>query len=364
MRCKHVLPLPLVVVLVGGAFDGCGRLSEEADSRRPGLEVDIVVEGVRFRHRDDVLAGSLYRPGRAGCFPAVALVLGSGEHDRAYGGVGPALGRHFARHGVVCLAWDRPGVGESTGDCAAQSFPDRAAEALAAVRFLRARAEVRGDAVGLWGHSQGAAVAPLAASVSRDVAFLIAVAGWQGPAWMQDLVRVESELRADAFAEADVAAAVAFARRRMDLIRGAGSFEALDREQEAVKGRAWFPYVHRCDRRTFDSGRRQVGQDSSASWEAVHCPVLVVYGDKDTSSGPPDAMVAVIRRGLAKAGNRDVTVAVLPHANHGLCRANTGGRKEAAERAAARPENSPPDFVPGYLGTMVGWLSTRFGAVP
>jgi pimeloyl-ACP methyl ester carboxylesterase len=191
----------------------------------------VVAEEVSFRHAGDVLAGTLYGPDAPGPHPEVALVLGSGRQDRGYGGVGTALGGHFARRGFACLTWDKPGVGESTGDHTAQTFPDRAGEALVAVRFLRGRPDVRREWVGLWGHSQGGAVAPLAASLSADVGFVIAVAGWQGPAWEQDPVRVECELRANGSPEADVRAGVAFARRRMDLIRGAGTFEESDREQ-------------------------------------------------------------------------------------------------------------------------------------
>jgi alpha-beta hydrolase superfamily lysophospholipase len=131
----------------------------------------MAVEEVEFRHGDHRLAGSLYLPGGTGPFPAVAMVLGSGARDRAYGGAVPVIGGHFSKHGIACLAWDKPGVGGSTGDFNAQTFQDRAGEALAAVRFLRERKDIVPGRVGLWGHSQGGMVAPLAASLSDQVAF-------------------------------------------------------------------------------------------------------------------------------------------------------------------------------------------------
>ena len=118
---------------------------------------------------------------------------------------------------------------KSTGDYNPQTFRDRADEALAAVRFLRGRSEVRKDRVGLWGHSQGGTVAPLAASLSGEVAFLIEVGGSQVVAWRQDSLRVEAELRADGFPEDDIREAVAFARMRMDLIRGQGRVRGLEK---------------------------------------------------------------------------------------------------------------------------------------
>jgi pimeloyl-ACP methyl ester carboxylesterase len=347
-------PAILGVLLLTGSLGGCATRPSPAEGGK-----EPATEEVRFRHGADVLAGTLFLPARPGPHPAVALVLGSDPVDRTYGGAGTALARHFARHGVACLSWDKPGVGESTGDHASQTFRDRADEALAAVQYLRGRADVRRDRVGFWGHSQGGMVAPLAASLSADVAFLIEVSGWQGPVWQQDAVRVGAELRADGFAEADVERAVAFAQRRMELIRGTGPFEDLDREQMAVLDQPWFVAVHRCDRTLFYSARRNVGQDTAPYWEKVRRPVLVIYGDKDVSSGPPESLIAVIRRGLAKAGNADVTVRIFADADHSLCRTKTGGPKEARERARSRPKGAGPDFVPGYLDAMTDWLAAK-----
>jgi pimeloyl-ACP methyl ester carboxylesterase len=204
-------------------------------------------------------------------------------------------------------------------------------------------------------------VAPLAASLTPEVAFVIEVSGWQGPAWQQDPVRVEAELRADGFAEADIEKATAFARMRMNLIRGTGPFEELDQAQQAVLMLPWFKAVHRCDRALFHSARRMVGYDSGPSWEKVRCPVLVIYGAKDTSCGPPARLVAVIRRGLAKARNPDVTVKIFPNADHSLCPADTGGRPQAGQPARMRKSEDDPDFVAGYLDTMTTWLDERFG---
>jgi dienelactone hydrolase len=289
----------------------------------------------------------------------VVFLAGSGDTDRTNHGLCPPLWRHFAGHGFASMAWDRPGVGRSTGDFEAQTFADRAEEALAAVRFLRQRPDIRADRVGLWGFSQGGIVAPLAAASSADVAFLIEVSGCQTVAWKQDLYRVEAELRADGFPEAEVAEAAALARRRMDLIRGAGPFEDLDEAQAKVRDRSWFEYVHYCDRKRFQSGTLTVAFDPGPFWEKVGCPVLAVFGEKDTSCPVADS-VAVVRRGLEKAGNRDVTVKVFARADHGITVSETGGRKEARERQRSRPAGAEPEFAPGYLDTLSGWLTQRF----
>ena len=70
----------------------------------------------------------------------------------------------------------------TTGDFNTRTFRDQAEVTLAALDYLRARDDIRPDRVGLWGHSQGGMIAPLAAAISDKVAFLIEVSGWQGPA--------------------------------------------------------------------------------------------------------------------------------------------------------------------------------------
>ena len=304
----------------------------------------VIVEEVNFRNGSDILSGSLYRPGGTGPYPAIVMILGSEGHDRDYGGVGPALGRHFARSGFACLSWDRPGIGRSAGDYNKQTFRDRADEALAAVWLLRERKEIRRDQIGVWGHSQGGMIAPLAASLSDNVAFLIEVSGWQGPAWKQDPARVEAELRAAGFPEADVGQAVAFARKRMEMIRGTGPYSDLEAAQNAVKALPWFRSVHLCDRVRFEAARGIVGNDSTDWWSRVRCPVLVLYGGRDVSTGPPEPLIAIIRRGLAVARNDDVTVRVFPDADHSLCRVPAGTRSGEGARAKRTAQGSRPGF--------------------
>ncbi len=155
--------------------------------------------------------------------------------------------------------------------------------------------------------------------------------------------------------------ATAFAKTRMDLIRGNKPFEVLDKAQQKVKTASWFEYIHLCDAPLFYSARRNIEQDTEPWWEKVHCPVLALFGDKDTSSGPPEPLVAIIRRGLAKAGNPNLTVRIFANADHSLCHTRTGGHKEARERAQAKSKATGPHFVDGYLTAMSVWLERQVG---
>jgi pimeloyl-ACP methyl ester carboxylesterase len=343
------------VVIVVLLWTARGRTTAQVSQRDTPLREEVV----HFEANGNSLTGVLVRPTTPGPHPAIVFVNGSGDADRTGHGVFPHLWRHFARQGFACLSWDRPGVGQSSGDFETQSFADRAEETLAAVAWLRSRSDIRKNQVGLWGFSQGAAVAPLAASESADIAFVIEVSGHQLPTWQQDLYRVEAELKADGFSKADIAKALEIARLRMDLIRGSGPFEELDETQKQLMGRPWFAYVHPCDRKRFESGQRTVHFDPGPCWEKVRCPVLAIHGDRDTST-PTEQSVAVVRAGLQKGGNADLTVKVFAKADHRISVSETGGRKEADRRANARAAEAGPEFAPGYLDTMSGWLVERF----
>jgi pimeloyl-ACP methyl ester carboxylesterase len=343
----------VIVLLLWSAWRG-----RSAANGPPGVTREVEVQ---FQAGGNTLAGVLVLPVSPGPYPAVVFLNGSGAADRTGNKAFPHVWAQLARRGFACLSWDRPGVGKSSGDFEAQSFDDRAREALAAVQFLRSRPEIRPDRIGLWGFSQGGAVAPLAASLTGDLAFVIVVSGSQVPAWEQDLYRVEAELRADGHSDKVVAEALEIARLRMELMRKGGVFEELDEAQKSCVGRPWFEYVQYCERKRFESGKLQVGFDPGPYWEKVRCPVLGLFGDKDTSTAV-EASVAVMRKGLEGAGNKDLTIKIFPKANHSLAPSDTGGRKEARERAKTRATGDDPEFVPGYPDTASAWLEERFGA--
>ncbi len=179
-------------------------------------------EAVRFDAGTNHLAGVLVRPTKPGPYAAVVFLTDAGASDHTEQGTIPVVARQLAARGFACLSWDRPGVDKSSGDYHIQAIPDRVDEALAAVRFLQSRSDIRRDRVGLAGIGQGGTVAPAAAAQSTDVAFVVAVGGWQLIGWEQELYRIEHELRADGFSDKAVAEALELARLKIELLRGDG----------------------------------------------------------------------------------------------------------------------------------------------
>ncbi|WP_446038505.1 alpha/beta hydrolase family protein [Streptomyces sp. SID1121] len=120
------------------------------------MSTDGVLRDVRFPAGAATLAGSLGVPqGSGGASPGVVLIGGSGASDRDNDTYFPPIRRHFLNAGFAVLSYDKRGVGESSGDWRESTLDDLAADAAAALDFLRDRPEVRADAVGLFGHSEG-----------------------------------------------------------------------------------------------------------------------------------------------------------------------------------------------------------------
>ena len=123
------------------------------------------------------LAGTLTLPRGEGPFPAVVLISGSGPQDRDETVFGHkpflVLADDLTRRGVAVLRVDDRGVGKSTGKRSDATTDDYAADVLACVELLKTRKEIDPKRIGLVGHSEGGLIAPLVASRSKDVAFIV-----------------------------------------------------------------------------------------------------------------------------------------------------------------------------------------------
>lgn len=127
------------------------------------------------------LAGTLTLPKTGGPFPAVVLITGSGPQDRDEALLGHrpflVLADYLTRQGIAVLRYDDRGVGKSTGEFAKATSADFATDVLAGVEYLKTRQEINPKQIGLIGHSEGGLIAPMVATRSSDVAFMVLMAG-------------------------------------------------------------------------------------------------------------------------------------------------------------------------------------------
>src|SRR5690606_23287968 len=144
----------------------------------PYISQDITFDNLKAKI---TLAGTLTMPKGKGRFPAVVLISGSGPQNRNEELMGHrpflVLSDHLTRNGIAVLRYDDRGFGASTGDFGSATSADFATDAESAMAYLKSRSEINGNAIGLIGHSEGGLIAPMVAADSKDVAFVVLMAG-------------------------------------------------------------------------------------------------------------------------------------------------------------------------------------------
>ena len=82
--------------------------------------------------------------------------------------------------------------------------------------------------------------------------------------------------------------------------------------------------------------------DPGPYWEKYYGPVLALYGGKDDSV-PAQRNADALRAALKRAGNRDVTIEILPDANH-----------EGMD--PTKQDGDVATFVPGTMSRPLHWV--------
>jgi pimeloyl-ACP methyl ester carboxylesterase len=272
------------------------------------------------------LEGTLTVPKGAGPFPAAVLIAGSGPQDRdnAVANHSPflVLADYLTRKGIVVLRYDKRGIGKSSGSADKSTTLDFAADAQAAVDFLKARKDVDPSRVGLIGHSEGAMIAPYVASHYKHVAWIVLLAP---PATKgEDTLIKQSELigRAGGLTDAQLVASLSFDHMAYDLARKEKDPKVLaDKLNELVKSTeldaALPPAALEAQLRMMASPwfRFFLDYDPLPALQSVKIPVLILFGQKDLQV-PPKINLPMAQKALKEAGNTNAEVRELPELNH------------------------------------------------
>ncbi|MEV5720286.1 alpha/beta hydrolase [Amycolatopsis mediterranei] len=264
----------------------------------PASAADVTNDDVTFTNGGVTLHGTVVAPPGGTKLPGLVMIHGSGAHLRDdYRFEAEA----FARQGIATLIYDKRTDGYSQFE---RSYSTLADDALAAVEALRKRPEVDPARVGVWGLSEGGWVAPLAASRSSDVAFVVTLGanGVEPP--RQQAWAIENQLRRLGMAGSIVRMASSTMMRQL-------------------VGGGVFPEAH---------------HDPVPVLKSLRQPVLGLWGAKDVLT-PPGEAVQIFRESLAHH-----TLRVFPDAQHQLRRTTDGFDKL-------------PGHAPGYLELVGSWVN-------
>jgi pimeloyl-ACP methyl ester carboxylesterase len=181
------------------------------------------------------------------------------------------------------VTFDRRGEGRSTGERSRGQFRRQADDALAVIEHVGGLRGVSSGRIGLWGISQGGWVAPLAATLSSQVAFLVLVASVGVTPGEQMRWAARFQAAAEHGAEAGERAAHVWSLLLV-WMRGAdrGPLEAAIAD---ARTQPWWPQVLMPGELPPDAERRAIEEeldfDPEPVFRDVRVPVLLVYGDQD-----------------------------------------------------------------------------------
>ena len=142
----------------------------------------FVSENVSFTGTDTLhYGGTLTLPKGQKRSAAVIILSGTNPQNRdgemAGHKVFKEIAEYLSSRGIAVLRTDDRGVGETNGDYSQATTYDFATDAIAAVKYLKTRKDIKHNRIGLLGHSEGGAVASIATARCKDVAFMISAAG-------------------------------------------------------------------------------------------------------------------------------------------------------------------------------------------
>lgn len=324
-------------------------------------------EDVLFENDIDnvVLAGTLTFPKDGNNFPAVILISGSGGQDRNEEIFNHkpflVIADYLTRNGIAVLRFDDRGIAQSTGDHSTATTEDFARDVLAGVQFLKERKEIDKTKIGLIGHSEGGIIAPLVATQSNDIAFIIMMAGTGIPG--DSILYLQGALiqRAEGISEEEIQKSLKTQKELFSIIKHStdenlekelkekliAEIQKMSNEDKAKLGdpdtyidmqlktltSPWFKYFLKFN--------------PASVLEKVKCPVLAINGEKDLQV-PPKENLSAIKTALEKGGNKNFEVVELKGLNHLFQTSETGKISEYGQIEET--------ISPLALQTMLAWI--------
>jgi uncharacterized protein len=302
-----------------------GTLAAPARPQEPQPPYPYRVEEVTVRSDDVTLAGTVTAPPGPGPFPGVVMITGSGAQDRdeTLAGHKPflLLADTLTRAGFVVLRTDDRGVGGSGGTLDGTPYDVLADDALAGAALLRERPDV--GRVGLFGHSEGGYLAPLAAQRGRvDFAVLMA-----GPAVPGGDVLIEQNqllLTAAGLPPDQVSAQVSAVRALVAQVRSGN----LDAARQTLRDQATAQGVNpEAAAAQVDALVPFLTYDPQPALRALRIPTYAFFGEKDLQVPPAQSEIPM-RDALRLAPSSEVRT--FPGLNHLMQPAATGSVQEYA----------------------------------
>ena len=274
-----VVVVVAVVLLIPFVFKGEARAALVG----PTLS-EIDYTEVSFNNGDLQLAGMLILPEGEGPFPVAVIIHGSGTSSRENKWY-LTVAKHLQENGIAVLLPDKRGSEKSEGDWRGASFDDLAGDTLSAISYIKEQNQFEYSTIGVLGMSQGGWIAPLVATKSDDVSFVVSMSG-----------------------------------------AGVTSDEQLLFEEiNSITAMGTYPFVARLiaplttkNIQQMDFWRPIAGYDPLPYWERIEAPCFAAFGGDDKNVPVEESVTRL------QALEKEMLIKVYPDGGHGITNPNTG----------------------------------------
>ena len=325
-------------------------------------------EEVTFLNKKEniLLSGTLTLPKKEGNYPVVILISGSGAQNRDNEVLGHksflVIADHLTKNGIGVLRYDDRGVGKSKGNFKMATSADFATDVESAVTYLKTRKEIHPKKIGLVGHSEGGFIAPIVASKSKDVSYIVLLAGTGISG--DKILLLQQDLIARASGVSDIII-------KKSLETNSKMFEMINKSKDSLTLKTALTNLLMDSLKNNTSAEmpngmtkdefvnRQIDQISSPWMQyfikfdpaktlvKIKCPVMAVNGEKDLQV-PPKENLSAIKNALIKGGNKNITTKEYINLNHLFQECKTGSPDEYA--------TIEQTFSPIVLNDITQWI--------
>ena len=352
-------------------FKRIGEMPKPNRPQDPKKPYPYNEEEVSYRNEKDniKIAGTLTLPRTDGPHAAVLLITGSGSQDRneTIAGHHPflVLADYLTRNGIAVLRVDDRGVGGTDIGSLSATSENFAEDVLAGVNFLKQRKDIDPARIGLIGHSEGGMIAPMVAARSKDVAFIVLLAGLGQRG--EDVIYTQTELIHKAQGtHVDVTRhTLALARKINEVVKAESDPKRIEqRINEEIA--AYEGTLSDLQQKLFEPAaestkafiavykspwyRYFITFDPAPVLKNVMVPVLALNGENDLQVAWKENL-DLIAAGLKAGGNKDVTTKAFPKLNHLFQTSQTGLLSEYGQIEET--------MSPEVLKTVSDWILQR-----
>lgn len=310
--------------------------------------------------------GTLTMPEKGSKFPAVILITGSGTQDRNSTLFGhkpfKVIAEYLSERGIAVLRFDDRGAGKTTlgKNFKTVTSADFAKDVAAGIEYLKTRTDINRKKIGLIGHSEGGMIAPMVANNTKDIAYIISLAGSGVSGKIVAGNQISTIKLKGGMDSLSVKEFVDFNDKLIDIIASDDEQKTKEEKMRQVVNSLSVAFKTENkllgNEEVFIKSQLKSGipwvkffltHEPAQDWEKVKCPVLALNGTKDTQVDA-DLHLPAIENALKKAENKHFKILKLEGLNHLFQHAETGLPQEYTK--------IKEDFAPEALQIMGDWL--------